>query len=86
MDVPVRQRSAQGKPKPLSQFERTCRRCGASFVRLDGGASERGIWHDMVWYCSVECAPVDRKSAAASSVLPVDAKQAAAGEKLEETG
>ena len=32
---PVRQKSALGLPKPTTSIERTCRRCGASFWRVE---------------------------------------------------
>lgn len=55
---PVRQKSAKGLPKPTTSIERTCRKCGASFLGLAAGKTgEVGIWNDMAWLCSVECAP-----------------------------
>jgi hypothetical protein len=57
-DYPIRQQSLKGQPKPLTSIERTCRTCGASFVRsAPGNTGERGIWHYWTWYCSIECDP-----------------------------
>ena len=59
-DVPIRQRSAHGVPKPETSIERTCRTCHASFLGLAAGKTgERGLWRDWVWYCSIECDPED---------------------------
>jgi hypothetical protein len=53
---PFRQSSAHGEPKPTTTIERTCRKCGASFLGLAAGKTgEVGIWHQMAWWCSVEC-------------------------------
>lgn len=58
-DWPVRGRSAKGEPKAFSRFTRTCARCGACFIGLAPGLTgERGLWDQMTWYCSRECAPV----------------------------
>ena len=55
---PVRVKSANGKPAPVTSIERTCQKCGASFVLLaPGSTGECGVWDDMGWYCSLECAP-----------------------------
>ena len=54
---PVRQRSAGGQPRPDTTIERTCQRCGASFIGLaPGRTGERGLWREWEWFCSVECA------------------------------
>lgn len=56
---PIREKSANGKPKPKTSIERTCRKCKASFIGLaPGKTGERGIWTGLgSWYCSTECAP-----------------------------
>jgi hypothetical protein len=55
-DYPVREKSANGVPKPEESVERTCYRCGASFLKLAPGATgERGIWRNWEWFCSEEC-------------------------------
>jgi hypothetical protein len=42
---PFRQSSAHGEPKPTTTIERTCRKCGASFLGLAAGRTgEVGIW------------------------------------------
>lgn len=57
-DYPVRQKSLNGEPKPLTSIERTCKTCGASFIGSAAGRTgERGIWRDWSWYCSAECDP-----------------------------
>ena len=57
-EVPIRQKSAAGQPKPHTSITRTCRTCGACFIGLAAGKTgERGIWDDdWKWYCSAECA------------------------------
>lgn len=61
-DWPVRQKSANGQPKPSSEFVRSCRRCKASFIGLaPGKTGERGLWDAWAWYCSQEC--YDKRSA-----------------------
>lgn len=53
---PLRQKSANGQPRPLSQFTRTCQKCDACFIGLaPGKTGERGIWKGWTWWCSVEC-------------------------------
>jgi hypothetical protein len=53
---PLRERSANGEPKPSTPIERACHTCGASFLGLaPGKTGERGIWDNWTWYCSVEC-------------------------------
>jgi len=56
---PLRQKSANGQPKPQTSIERRCHRCGASFIGLaPGKTGEAGIWDSKSnWYCSIECAP-----------------------------
>jgi hypothetical protein len=55
---PIRQKSANGTPKPTTSIERTCATCRASFGGLaPGKTGERGIWQGWFWYCSLECAP-----------------------------
>jgi hypothetical protein len=59
-EYPMRQKSANGEPKPTTSIERTCVKCGASFLGLAfGKTGEVGPWIDWRWYCSVECAPAD---------------------------
>jgi hypothetical protein len=54
---PLRQKSANGQPRPNTTIERTCRKCGASFIGLAAGKTgERGVWNNWDWFCSVECA------------------------------
>ena len=55
---PLRVESAHGEPKPSTSIERTCRKCGASFLGLAPGKTGlRGIWKEpLVWFCSQECA------------------------------
>lgn len=57
--TPLRQKSANGEPKPTWDMLRACHVCGAAWYDLDcGGATERGIWSSlggMRWFCSVEC-------------------------------
>jgi hypothetical protein len=54
----LREESLHGEPKPTTSIERTCRTCGASFVKVPPGKTgEAGIWIDWAWYCSIECAP-----------------------------
>ncbi len=58
-DVPVRQRSAKGYPRPTTGIERTCHECGASFIGLAAGATgERGVWVEWFWFCSRECSDI----------------------------
>lgn len=54
---PIRERSANGEPKPKTSIERTCRRCGASFIGLAAGRTgEQGVWSSVgEWFCSREC-------------------------------
>jgi hypothetical protein len=53
---PIRQKSADGEPKPNTGIERRCRKCGASFIGLaPGKTGERGLWDQWHWYCSEEC-------------------------------
>lgn len=55
-DWPIRQKSANGEPKPKTSIERTCRRCGAAFIGLAvGRTGKRGIWQNHRWFCSQEC-------------------------------
>ncbi len=55
-ESPIRQKSANGQPRPTTSIERTCKRCGASLVGLaPGKTGERGIWDSWAWYCSQEC-------------------------------
>lgn len=58
LPFPIRQKSANGVPKPATSIERTCHRCGASFIDLAPGLTgERGLWiADWRWVCSQECA------------------------------
>lgn len=58
---PIRQQSAHGYPKATWDMERTCCRCGASFLGLAPGATgERGIWiANWWWVCSQECADAE---------------------------
>lgn len=64
---PIRQKSARGMPRPLNQFTRRCRTCGACFLGLAAGKTgERGIWTEWAWFCSVECAPASQKALEAS--------------------
>ena len=61
-DYPIRKRSAAGNPRPSTTIERTCRECGASYLGLmPGKTGEVGIWDEWHWYCSLECAPIDKK-------------------------
>lgn len=56
-DYALREKSANGEPKPLTSIERRCVGCGASFLGLaPGKTGERGLWtSDLRWFCSVEC-------------------------------
>jgi len=57
-DYPIRQKSAVGRPRPESHFERVCGNCGAAFLPLAPGVTgERGISREWRWYCSTECDP-----------------------------
>lgn len=49
---PRKAKAAFVKPAP---FLRGCARCGTEFFATEGGAPERGSWHDCRWYCSLEC-------------------------------
>lgn len=56
-ELPIRQKSANGEPKPIGSYDRRCKRCKASFIKLaPGKTGERGIWKNWQWYCSQECA------------------------------
>ncbi len=69
---PIRQRSANGVPKPGTSIERRCVECGASFIGLAPGKThERGIWDDWQWFCSVECYAVKHPDEAANLVAVV---------------
>lgn len=53
---PVREKRPIDAPR-ARKFMRGCAWCGCDFARVDGGASERGLWRDGHWYCSIECFP-----------------------------
>lgn len=67
-DWPIREKSLNGEPKPLTSIERTCRKCGASFIlTAPGKTHERGLWRDWQWYCSRECDPTPAATATATN-------------------
>jgi hypothetical protein len=58
MNMPIREKSANGIPKPTHDMWRDCVVCHADFNRLAPGTTGlRGIWapNAMRWYCSTEC-------------------------------
>lgn len=62
-DWSIRQKSAEGKPKPTTSIERTCQGCGASFLGLaPGKTGERGVWREWCWFCSSAERPANGRS------------------------
>jgi hypothetical protein len=62
MPKPIRELSLNGEPKPITTITRTCRNCGACFVRSHSkdGDGMTGVWTECgTWYCSRQCAPGD---------------------------
>jgi hypothetical protein len=57
VESPIRERSLNGQPQPVSRITRRCARCSACFIRsAPGKTGLRGIWtQEGRWYCSQEC-------------------------------
>jgi len=55
--LPVREKSANGIPRPRGPHSRVCGSCGADFIALAKSSDGMtGMWRNWRWVCSRECA------------------------------